>query len=424
MIFVSPLGGKKACFNALALTFGALFILPQPMRKVDVCIVGAGPAGATLSHFLHKLKIEHLMLDQARFPRDKICGDGITVDVLNVLKRIDPALLERFDAQSEMLPSWGFCFRGPQGRELRYDFKEAGFPYAPFYTSRRQDLDQFLVEQLPEGGSGEFWPETKVVDINREAEGLRVTYEKGAEKGEVLAKVVVGAEGEKPVVTRFLGLEHFREKPNLIAALRVYYENVQGFHPNNHLEFFFDSKLLPGYFWAFPLSENQANVGLGMVSTAIAAKKINLKKILAEIVVQNPVIAPYFAEAKPLEKPQGWGLPIITPKRKIAGPGYALIGDAGGMIEAFTGKGIGPGMMSARILSEHLERAFRAKNFDLFPYHEHMYRYYKSEIRASYALQRSLKYPPALNAVIGVSNLAPFKRWSHQKMVTEWSRWI
>jgi len=102
------------------------------MLHTKVLIVGAGPAGATLSHFLEKEKVDHLLVDKAAFPRDKICGDGITVDVLNVLKRIGPDLLRKFDEQTEMLPSWGFCFHAANGRELRYDFKDDGFPYAPF----------------------------------------------------------------------------------------------------------------------------------------------------------------------------------------------------------------------------------------------------------------------------------------------------
>lgn len=428
MIFIShcaPLVfGSVAKFNHLRHYLRALKIAQKRMREIDICIVGAGPAGATLSHFLHRQKIEHLLLDMASFPRDKVCGDGITIDVLNVLKRIDPSLLEKFGESAQMLPSWGFCFRGPNGKELRYDFREDGFPYAPFYTSRRSDLDAFLVANLPEGGSGEFWPQTKVTGLHRQTDGIVVHYERAGESHSLKAKIVVGAEGEKPVVTRHLGLEHFREKRHLIAALRVYYKNVQGFHPHQHLEFFFDGHLLPGYFWAFPLTGNEANVGLGMVSTAIAAKKLNLKKMLERIIRENPTVAPMFAQAEALEKPQGWGLPIITPKRQIAGDRYALIGDAGGMIEAFTGKGIGPGMMSARILSEYLEPALRQKDYDLSAYHARMYEYYRSEIRAAYALQRSLKYPKALSSVIGVSNLAPFKRWSHQKMVREWNRWI
>lgn len=392
------------------------------MRKTDVCIIGAGPAGSTLAHFLAREGVDHVVLDKSEFPRDKICGDGITVDVLNVLRRIDPELLRDFAAEADMRESWGFCFHAPSGKELRYDFSGDNLPYAPFFTSRRLHLDNFLVEKLPQQRT-QLITGAEVNHIKRIPGGLRVGYS-GLQEEELECKILIGAEGEKPIVTRQLGLEHYRAKPHLIAAIRVYYRNVQGFNPNGHLEFFFDKDLLPGYFWAFPLSNNEANVGLGMVSTMIAKKRINLRRMLGQVINKNPRIAEMFKYAEPMEDPRGWGLPIITPKRQIAGESYALIGDAAGMIEPFTGKGIGPGMMSARICSEHIIRALREKNYDLRSYQQHMYRYYSGEIRTGYTLQKSLRYPLALNTVLSMANLRPVKNWSHNKMVREWCRWL
>lgn len=393
------------------------------MIRTEVCIVGAGPAGATLSHFLSKKKIEHVLLDKTSFPRDKVCGDGITVDVLNTLKRIDPALLDEFAHYSNVQPAWGFCFHAANGREMRYSFKEDQFKYAPFFTTKRWHLDDFLVKRLNPGFCN-FLPQSKVVEINRHTDGVEIIYQNEEGKSRVNAKIVIGAEGEKPVVTKQLGLEHYREKSHLIGALRVYYKNVKGFKNENHLEFFFDKRLLPGYFWAFPLNNNEANVGVGMVSTAISKKKFNLKKVFEEMLQTHPKIREMFAEAEPLEKPQGWGLPLITPERKIAGERYALIGDAGGMIEPFTGKGIGPGMVSARICADHIEDALTSGNYDMMEYNDHMYRYYRGEIKAGYTLQKLLKYPVVLNGTFALANFAPLKRWSHQKMVKEWHRWM
>ena len=142
------------------------------------------------------------------------------------------------------------------------------------------------------------------------------------------------------------------------------------------------------------------------------------------MIENHPKVSQMFKNAEPLEKPVGWGLPIITPQRKIAGDGYALIGDAAGMIEPFTGKGIGPGMVSARLLSEHLVKAISEKRKNLSDYEEHIYRYYKSETRAGYFLQRSLRKSWLLSLVADISELKPLHNWAHNKMVKEWRRWI
>lgn len=394
------------------------------MQDVDVCIVGAGPAGSTLSHFLTKAKIDHLLVDKSAFPRDKICGDGLTIDALNVLKRISPELLEKFSQQAQMLPSWGFCFNGPKGQQLRYDFRDSGLKVAPFFTAKRMDLDAFLVAELAAEGSGRFWPETEVIGIDDLGDSFRVQMQQDDKHISVQAKVVIGAEGEKPIVTRFLGLEHFREKENLMAAIRVYYKNVEGFHPGNHLEFFLDRKVIPGYFWTFPLAGNQANVGLAMPSKVIAEGKINLKKRMEEVMQGNPVIKERFKSAEAIESIKGWGLPLMSPKRQIGGDRYALIGDAAGMIEAFTGKGIGPGMMSARILSEHLERAFVSNNLDFRPYHEHMYRYYKNEIKNTYRLQKNLKHSWLLNPIMSIGAWNALSRPVEQRMLRDFLKWL
>ena len=63
--------------------------------KTPICIIGAGPAGASTSIFLCKMNIEHVIVDAAVFPRDKICGDGIDLNAIRVLNHIDTAIVDK-----------------------------------------------------------------------------------------------------------------------------------------------------------------------------------------------------------------------------------------------------------------------------------------------------------------------------------------
>ena len=76
--------------------------------KTSICIIGAGPAGASTSIFLSKSGIEHLIVDAATFPRDKVCGDGLDMKSIRMLNHIDPNIIpEEIAKDINFNPSWG-----------------------------------------------------------------------------------------------------------------------------------------------------------------------------------------------------------------------------------------------------------------------------------------------------------------------------
>ena len=82
---------------------------PTPARTFDICIVGAGPAGSTAAYLLARQGFSVALVDRARFPRDKTCGDGITPRGARVLKRIDALEL----VSSRSYACRGVDVRGP-----------------------------------------------------------------------------------------------------------------------------------------------------------------------------------------------------------------------------------------------------------------------------------------------------------------------
>ncbi|MGF7232260.1 NAD(P)/FAD-dependent oxidoreductase [Arachidicoccus sp.] len=77
------------------------------MIETTVCIIGAGPAGAATALQLHQYGISCVVVDKAVFPRDKVCGDGLSGKTLAALNRIDKNIGERLSAFALKEDSWG-----------------------------------------------------------------------------------------------------------------------------------------------------------------------------------------------------------------------------------------------------------------------------------------------------------------------------
>jgi geranylgeranyl reductase family protein len=230
-------------------------------EEYDVVIVGAGPAGCTCAYQLAGKGIKVAILEKENFPRDKTCGDALSTDVVNQLNRIDPALAQQFQMRVEKTASHGIRFFSPGNKCLDISLNDAR---SSSFIAKRLDFDNFYFDQVRQRPDIHVYTDHKVEEIEALENEIIVTTSKKKFK----AKVVVGADGANSVVTKKL-TNHKVEKNHHCAGLRQYYENVSGFHPNDYIELHFYEGILPGYFWIFPLPNNQANVGLAMLSSEV-----------------------------------------------------------------------------------------------------------------------------------------------------------
>ncbi len=151
--------------------------------ETEICIVGAGPAGATASLLLAKHEIPHILIDKATFPRDKVCGDALTLEAMHTLNQIDGKYVESFKSHSDFLPSWGLSATSPNGKTLSMTLPK-DLPFAPFYVVRRSAFDNFLVENLDANYATSFFgAEVTGVDSERgqSGGGFRARW-RGAER--------------------------------------------------------------------------------------------------------------------------------------------------------------------------------------------------------------------------------------------------
>ncbi|MBC8034708.1 MAG: NAD(P)/FAD-dependent oxidoreductase [Chitinophagaceae bacterium] len=380
------------------------------MKNTKVFIVGAGPAGAAASLQLAKMGIACVIADKAVFPRDKVCGDGLSGKVIAALNRIDPEITARLHASPFTLNSWGVTFASPGRHSLDvgcypgYDSTGDGIREKPMgYVCTRLEFDNFLIEEIKRCPQIELLQGVCIDTYERVEDGYIVTDDTGIK---TKADILIIANGAHSSFTREIaGIT--MEPKHYMAGVRAYYQNVQGNHPDNFIELHFLKHLLPGYFWVFPLPSGRANVGVGMLSEAIRSKKIHLKKTLLDIVKNDPVFKERFKEAELIGGIEGYGLPLGSKRRKISGDRYMLAGDAAYLIDPFTGEGIGNGIYSGRIAALTAASALKENNFSakrMAAYDAEVYRILGPELKLSYRIQQLVRFPWLFDKLIKIGS--------------------
>ena len=390
----------------------------------DVIIVGAGPGGSTAAAHLARRGRRVLLLDKSRFPRDKVCGDAISGKSVDALKRLGimDQMLEA-TAADRAVGSWGVTFGGPYGAEAsiplakskqRAASGDGALPDPPAFIATRLVFDQIVFEAAVQSGAT-IWQEAAVKRLLRDGEqvvGVQVAVD--GEEREVRAPLVIGADGAYSVVARELaaagvgGMEQLVER-HYCAGLRAYYTGVTGFREADYLEVHFVDEAMPGYFWIFPLPEGGANVGVGMLASEVKKRDVKLKPLL-DWLVAHPRFAHRFAHAERVGPVKGFGLPLGSKPRTLAGNGWLLVGDAGSLIDPFSGEGIGNAMVSAEKAAEWADRALAAQDFSerfLKGYGKDVLDYLGSELRLSYTMQKLGRWKWLLEKVVHKADTSP-----------------
>lgn len=380
--------------------------------QTPVVIVGAGPAGAAASIYLSKAGIRHVILEKEKFPRQKVCGDGISGKSAHVLRKANPQWLQEvFQQPEKFTPSSGIIFVAPNGKPLRIPYGHhlnAG-ELAPGFTSQRLVFDQFLFDKIDREYATVF-EEARILSIEKETGGVTVSFQQQGRNYIVHAPVILACDGDKSRVRRAMETDSKAEKPDA-AGLRAYYRQVTGMDADGYIELHFLKALLPGYFWIFPLPNGLANIGVVMPGDVIRKKKANLKKMMLQAIAEHPDLRHRFKDALPEGKIEGWGLPLATKKRSISGDHYLLCGDAAKLIDPFSGEGIGNAMYSGMLAAEAISVCLRDNDFSAAALKERydvvLYKRLGAELQLSATLQRLCRFPWLFNMVVNKAAKSP-----------------
>ncbi|MCU0375240.1 MAG: FAD-dependent monooxygenase, partial [Chitinophagaceae bacterium] len=230
----------------------------------------------------------------------------------------------------------------------------------------------------------------------------------------VHAKIVIAADGDRSILRkRLMGTANERKK--MVAAIRTYYKGVKKEGDNNHYEVFAYPEVLPGYFWIFPMADGTFNVGLGVTSDVIQQKKLNLRKLMEELIAKYPYLSERFKNAEMIQAVEGSGLPIMLEKEpKLSDDRILLTGDAASIADPISGEGIGPGIVTGKYAALVAIDAVRANDFSA----AYLTRYDKiihQKITNAYELRIRLfdwfiKHPWKINWLVWLAPKAGFIR--------------
>ncbi|MFD9959246.1 geranylgeranyl reductase family protein [Amycolatopsis sp. NPDC058986] len=332
----------------------------NPEHDAEVIVVGAGPAGSTAATYLARAGVDVLLLEKTEFPREKVCGDGLTPR--GVKQLIDLGIDTSEDAG--WVHSRGLrILTGDLTLELDWPDLTS---YPPYGVSRtRQDFDDLLAKTAVKAGA-RLYERTTVTGAITSPGGRVVGVEAkvGPERTPVSyrAPLVLACDGVSARLALSVGIQKNEKRP-MGVAVRQYYKSPRHDDPfiEGHLELWDRSdprnpKLLPGYGWAFPLGDGTVNVGLGMLSTSASFRNTDYRALLRQWLDGTPEEWGY-REENAIGKVGGAGLPMGFNRTPHYRDGLLLLGDAGGMVSPFNGEGISAAMESAQIASEVVVQA-------------------------------------------------------------------
>lgn len=312
--------------------------------KADVVVVGAGPAGSAAAAWAARNGREVLVIDKARFPRDKACGDGLTPRAVLEMQRLGLGSWLDGRVRHRGLRLSGF------GADVEIAWPGPSFPSTSSAVPRTELDDRIRMVAVDEGAK--MMLGVKAVDVRHDSSGRveSVVLDSGASIG---CSELIVADGARSTLGRVLGREWHQETVYGVA-IRGYIATPRAAEPwiTSHLELRSpEGKVLPGYGWIFPLGNGEVNIGVGALATAKRPADAALRPLMS-----------YYTGLRREE----WGfvgepraglsalLPMGGAVSGVAGPNWMLIGDAAACVNPLNGEGIDYGLETGRLAAELL----------------------------------------------------------------------
>jgi geranylgeranyl reductase family protein len=354
-IWISDCGFIPSSYNTLTCQEILIFTLTIRMGEdlnrdlqTDVLVVGAGPAGCLAAVELARQGVNVLVVERSPFPREKICGDGLLEDSLEVLESVglDAAVKEKAH------PIHSILFVAPNGTECELE--------GNLFTLPRHELDALLLEEACSRGANFLGGVTVSEPLVQDGTCVgAVGFDQEGHTISITARLVLLATGANARILRVFGV--LINRNHSAIGVRGYFRLTETIDESS-MVVIYDRRLLPGYGWMFPLGQGIFNVGCGIFLDG-RKKMPRFGQNLTSFHKHIQPLSRHLQMAEQIEPIRAAPMRTGFQGARACAPGLLVLGEALGLTFPFIGEGISSALESGRVAASVALEALGKNDF-------------------------------------------------------------